>query len=264
MAKLFALDTDVVSAWSAVATAGGTVVAATAAVAAAVAAIRTLRASKRDSRDRSRPMIGALLVRDAHPTSRTAELVVRNYGQSIAYNVELFFDPPIVDKGTATGKNSFVPFLIRRYEKPIPNMMPGVELRSIWFTPGQEINGVIRNDEPIPEMVELTIRYSDRPNFWSRHSNRYRELFVLDLSLIRGDVISTHSDDHLGLHKRSTQALEKVAPALQQVAKDLHRIEDYVKPAEVRAYEDEQDAARARLIEERRKERSIRLENRRV
>gem|GEM_PF-3232483 len=246
-----ATTTDLMSAWGAIIGGGATAIAATAGVAAAVAAIRTLRATKRDSRDRSRPMVGALLSRDDHPHSRVAYLLVRNYGGTVAYNVHVTFDPEIRNLGTQTGANSLVPFLLGRYEKPISTMMPGVELSNVWFAPGnRDGTGNVLNDEPIPDMVTATIRYSDRADFWGKRTNRYADTFALDLSIIRLSVTSTHTDDHLGLHKRSTKALEKMAPAIEQVAKDIHRIEDYVKPELVREQQAIQSAADARAVEE--------------
>lgn len=238
MSNVLASDTtDLITAWGSAIGAGATAVAAIAAVAAAVVAIRTLRASKRDSRDRSRPMVGALLERDPHPTSRCADLVVRNYGGSVAYDVQVTFDPPLMDAGTDSGQDSFVPLLLSRYESPISNLMPGVELRNLWFAPGKIENEVRQNDEPIPDVVTATIRYSDRPDFWSKDVNRYVETFKLDISLIRGDVITTHTDDHLGLHKRSTNAAESIAPAMESLARNVSRIESYLKPDAVLARE---------------------------
>lgn len=239
---------DGLAAWSTFGGALGTflVVGVTAAV-----AVGTLRASKRDSRDRSRPMVGALLDRQAHPGSRFAQLYVRNYGPTVAYNVKVTFDPEIKDIGAKTSENSFVPFLLGRYGSPIPTMMPGVELINIWYAPGPRgENGELTNDEPIPDVVTATIRYSDRPDFWAKSTNRYEDTFTLDMSIIKMSISTTHTDDHLGLHKRSTKALEKVAPALVQVAKDIHRIEDYVKPESVREQQAIQNAADARAVEE--------------
>ncbi|AWN03669.1 hypothetical protein PBI_JACE_49 [Gordonia phage Jace] len=242
--------TDLVSAWATAIGAGGTVVAATAAVAAGVVAIRTLRATKRDSRDRSRPMVGALLERDPHPSGRCLDLVVRSFGPSVAYGVEVWFDPPLEDTGTTSGQGSFVPLILGRYCNAIPNMMPGVELRSLWFAPGEMENGVLQNDEPIPDRVTVTIRYTDRPRETHPNATVYTDTFVLDVAAMRGEVVSTHTDDHLGLHKRTTKAMEKMAPAIEQVAKDIHRIEDYVKPDEVREREAARLAEARRAVEE--------------
>ncbi|MFC9363068.1 hypothetical protein ACFTZB_41685, partial [Rhodococcus sp. NPDC057014] len=133
IAYLASPTTDLVSAWG---TAGGAIVTAISVVVATAVGIRTLKASERDSRDRSRPMVGAQLVRDVHPSERgTADLVVRNYGQSVAYDVQVTFDPTIESTETRSGDDSFVPLIRRRYENPIANLMPGVELRNLWFVP---------------------------------------------------------------------------------------------------------------------------------
>ncbi|WP_336881455.1 hypothetical protein [Rhodococcus globerulus] len=223
---------DGLAAWSTFGGALGTflVVVVTAAV-----AVGTLRASKRDSRDKTRPMVGALLDREAHPSSHYAQLHVRNYGPTVAYNVKVTFDPEIKDVGTKSGENSFVPFLLGRYGSPIPTMMPGVELTNIWSAPGpRDENGKPTNDEPIPDVVTATIRYSDRPDFWAKNTNRYEDTFTLDMSIIKMSISTTHTDDHLGLHKRSVKALESIAPNMRQIATDIHQIEDDVKPDHIR------------------------------
>ncbi|WP_157180045.1 hypothetical protein [Rhodococcus sp. P14] len=246
MVALLASDTtDLVVAWGSAVSAGATTIAAVAAVAAAVVAIRTLRASKRDSRDRSRPMVGAFLEKEPHPNSRTADLVVRNYGASVAYNVEVTFDPVIANTGTRSGESSFVPLLLSRYEHPIPNLMPGVELRNLWFVgTTTDSDGILLNDEPIPDVVTATIRYSDRPDFWHKDTNRYTESFRLDMAIVRYSVSTTHTDDHLGLHKRSTRAMEQMVPAIKTLATKVSRIEGYAKPTAVRV-EEEADRAEA-------------------
>lgn len=205
--------TDKLSAWSAFGGAVSTGIAAAAAISAGVVAIRTLRATKRDSRDRSRPMVGALLVHDPHPGSTYAYLVVRNYGQSVAYDVTVRFEPEIRPTGTRSNKRSMVPALLSRYEREIPNIMPGVELRNLWFVSSGEAGEgkVALNDEPIPDFVKVTIRYSDGPNFWAKANNRYVDTFNLDMATLRGESVVTHSNDFLGLAKRSTAALESIA-----------------------------------------------------
>lgn len=240
--------TDLVTAWGSAVSAGATAVAALAAVSAAVVAIRTLRSSKRDSRDRSRPMVGALLEKESHPNSKTADLVVRNYGASVAYNVEVTFEPAITDSGTRSGENSFVPLLLGRYDHPIANLMPGVELRSLWFIGrGYDSDGALLNDEPIPDVVTATIRYSDRPDFWHKDTNRYTESFRLDMAIVRHSVSTTHTDDHLGLHKRSTKAMEQMAPAIKTLATKMSSMAEYTKPEAVR---EQEEAERTEAIRE--------------
>lgn len=203
-------------------TLGGAAITAVSVVVAAWVGIRTLRQTKRDSISRSRPMVVATLERDPHPTGLSAFLVVENYGQSVAYNVTVTFDPPIHDVGTQSGQPSFVPMLLRRYAEPIANLAPGVALRSIWNIPNRESHGEnsrYPNDEPIPDRVLAMIRYSDRPGFWNQDAHRYTETFVLDIEILRGDVIVSHSDDQLGLLKRSTKALEGMAADVRAATK---------------------------------------------
>lgn len=73
----YASTTDLMSAWGAIIGGGATAIAATAGVFAAIAAVRTLRATKRDSRDRTRPMVGAELVLGSNPEDQNAYLVIR-------------------------------------------------------------------------------------------------------------------------------------------------------------------------------------------
>jgi hypothetical protein len=250
--------TDLPSAWG---TAGGAIVTAISVVVASVVGIRTLRAFERDSRDRSRPMVGAQLVRDPHPSERgAAYLLVRNYGQSVAYDVQVTFDPPMENVETRSGDDSYVPFMLSRYENPIANLMPGVDLRNLWFVPSGDADdqGDLLNDEPIPNVVTVTVRYSDTPNFWERAAHRYVDTFVLDMALLRGEVVVRHSDDHLGLHKRTTKALEQIAPAVQSTAKAIGKIEDYAKPEEVRVRERAERERRRAVVESRRQERQRR------
>ncbi|WP_287164564.1 hypothetical protein [Rhodococcus sp. (in: high G+C Gram-positive bacteria)] len=233
-----ATTTDLMSAWGALIGGSATAIAATAGVAAAIAAIRTLNASKRDSRDKARPMVGAELERHPHPGSRTTNLLVRNYGQSVAYKVKVTFDPPLVDGETRAKRGSLMPYLLNRYRNPIENLMPGVELRNFWhFGVASDDGKTLVNDMPIPDVVIATIRYSDRPDFWAKSTNRYKETFTLDMGLIQTGTSSTFTDDHLGLHKRSTKALEEAAEASVQAAKNIDRIQSYLKPEAVKERE---------------------------
>lgn len=241
--------TDLVSAWATAIGAGGTVVAATAAVAAGVVAIGTLRATKRDSRDRSRPMVGAELVPDPHRSARMASLVVRNFGPSVAYNVKVDFDPPLVEGKTHSGQRSIVPFIIKRYAEPIPTFMPGNELSNVYFIGKEDPDSpddVIRNDEPIPERVTVKVTYGSAPDEF----DTYSDTFILDMSVHLWGTFSTHSDSPQALQKRSTHALEQVGSSLVRVAKDIHRIEDYVKPDEVREREAAEAVESAREMRE--------------
>ncbi|WOC11972.1 hypothetical protein MP11Mi_10530 [Gordonia sp. MP11Mi] len=211
-------DSATIADWvSASSTLFGSLVTAVSVVVATVFGVRTLRQTKRDSIDRSRPMVAAHLERDPHPTGLGADLVVKNYGPSVAHSVAITFTPPIEDTGTRSGEASFVPLLLRRYRSPIPNLVPGMELRNLWNIANKDQTdeyGQYLNDEPIPDRVIAKITYRDSPSEDSR-TNTYEDTFILDINVLRGEVITTHSDDHLGLHKRSTKALESIESRLK-------------------------------------------------
>jgi hypothetical protein len=194
-------------------------------------------------------MVGALLERDPHPNAKTASLVIRNYGQAVAFGVSVKFDPPLVDGPTVSTQASMVPFILDRYRKPIASFMPGVQLTNIWFL-GHHKDGELVNDMPIPEQVTVRIRYADKANFWANDANRYEDEFVIDTSILRAETTSTHSDDHLGLHKRSVKALESIAPNMRQIATDIHQIEDDVKPDHVRERQAAEYAESKRRVDE--------------
>lgn len=226
-------------------TALATAVMAVATVGAAWIGVGTLLATKRDSRDRSRPMVAAYLERDPHPTGMTADLVVKNFGPSVAYNVRVEFDPPLVAGATKSGQNSVMPFLLNRYSADIPNLVPQKELRSLWFIFNREESEVHRpvNDEPIPSVVRATIFYTDRPDQSKRGVNKYSGEFVLDSSIFGDDLIGTHSDGPHELRKKSTKATEGIKKSLDQVAKMATRIDGYLMPEEERQRRADADRA---------------------
>lgn len=174
-------------------------------------------------------MVGAALTLDPHPTSQSADLEVRNYGQTVAYDVTVTFDPPLADTGTRSGQPSLVPFLIQRYDQTIPNLMPGTMLKNTWYILHEEAAGESVNDEPIADRVVATIEYFDAPNTPGdggrrRRRSRFEDRFVLDITTLYGEARTMHSDDHLGLHKQSTQTLEAMRRDLSTIASGAKKV----------------------------------------
>lgn len=201
---------DWLAAWS---TLGGAAITALSVGVAAYYAIQTLKQAKDSTREANRPMVAAYLERDPHPSGTSADMVVVNVGKSVAFDVAVTFDPPIEATGTKSDQESMVPLLLKRYAAPIPNLLPGIRLRSIWHFPNKDLtdeDGYYINDEPIPNRVIATISYRDAADADAKATNHYQDSFVLDVADLRCDVITTHSDDHLSLHKRSTVALESI------------------------------------------------------
>ena len=214
---------------SAAATAGGAIVTSLSVAVAAFVGVRSLRAQAADSHARSRPMVGAALTLDPHPSSHCADLEVRNYGQTVAYDVTVTFDPPLADTGTRSGGPSLVPFLIQRYDQTIPNLMPGTVLKNTWYILHEDAAGETVNDEPIGDRVVATIEYFDAPSApedrsQRRRRSRFEDRFVLDIATLYGEVRTTHTDDHLGLHKRSTQSLEAMRRDLSTIATSTKKV----------------------------------------
>lgn len=113
---------------------------------------RTLQRSDRDSQARTRPMVAAEL-RDEPYAVATQLLVIKNYGPTIARNVQVTFDPPLGAPAPGKAYESVASFLKNRYAKPIPALMPGMELDNIYFDGDEE--GM--NREPFPDQVTVTI-----------------------------------------------------------------------------------------------------------
>lgn len=184
--------------------AGATVVAAGAAVTAAASGVRTLGQNRRDSKGRSRPMVAAEL-REVQYVKGTQILVVRNYGPSIARNVQVSFDPEIPDPEDPS--TSMTPFLKRRYANALPVLTPGMELDNIYFS-GQPEGASWVNREPTPDQVTVTITYDNDAG------DGFTDEFPLDTNLIRNRTYtesSTSPEAQMKVLAKSVKTLADVA-----------------------------------------------------
>ncbi|MFI7123137.1 hypothetical protein [Amycolatopsis sp. NPDC049868] len=195
---------------------------------AAVAAfngVRTLRQARRDSKNRSRPMVTAGL--ENVPYVRGSQkLVIKNHGPSMARNVRVSFDPPIPDPEPEKARQSVTPFLKRRYAVPIPVMPPGLSLENIYYS-GRSVGGQFVNFEPTPDQVVVKISYTDN------NGEPYEDEFPLDMMLIRS----------------MTEATSSAAPEakLKEIATELKRIRELLNK---QRQEDHQDTAESTIGEE--------------
>lgn len=163
-----------------------------------VVAILTLRSLKRDSIDRTRPVI-AIEVLPVVLSPGTCELAVQNVGQTVAKDVHVTFEPPI-----AEDMGQMAAFLARRYDKTIPTMAPGRRLTNIyahWVGDGSD-----DLDEGVPKAFNATAQYVDS------HGRRYEDTYALNLETLRNQTTSSPSNtDPMGLQRRWAQALEAIA-----------------------------------------------------
>jgi hypothetical protein len=185
-------------------------VGAIATVIAAGIAVLTLLAIRRDSRDRSRPV----MVADIRPVAlskRTCELVVENVGQSVAKSVRVTFDPPLPDLNGAEAAGKVTPYLRRRYENAIPTMPPGRKLFNIYGVQAPGPDGVLVNNEPTPEDVTVTFEYEDT------HGRPYKDSYKLSLRTLSNQTESFPSNaDDDGMRRREVTALEAIARTLHR------------------------------------------------
>lgn len=173
------------------------------AAATAVVAIGTLIRAGRDSRERTRPVVIAEYRVPAFGFN-ILELVVRNIGASVARNVKVSFDPPLVDQGTG---ESTTPFVIARYANPIPALGPGQELVNAVYIDDDD-----PDDSDLPPVLTVTIEY-DR---W-RKVRRYRDTFRLLSTVYMKHTVGRASDAPEGRLKEIRDKLSEQTAALKSI-----------------------------------------------
>jgi len=188
----------------------GTGLAAVAAIGTAVVAVIALRSTVADSRERTRPYVLAELSLAAESDS-TIDLVIRNAGLSVARNVTVTFDPPLVvpDDGT----RYVTEYTVRRYARPIHVFAPGQALSNIWWSGHAEPGGSgLVSGEPTPAECTVTIEYAD-----DRH-RRFRDDFLLVIDTMLTTTYATSSTSTKGRMKTIDESLKKFATSLGQLA----------------------------------------------
>ena len=171
--------------------------------------VRTLDQNRRDSKARSRPTISAEL-RAVEHSAGTQSLVIRNTGPSIAKDVRVTFEPPIVT--TPENPGLMTPIMLRRYSKPIPVMTPGTELDNLYYYPAHPGTSRKENGEPLPETVTVRITYT------SDDGDPYDDVFPLDVDLLRARTYQTSSAAPEAQLKEGVKTLKAIAGSLKNVA----------------------------------------------
>lgn len=186
----------------------GGAVSAVGTVVAAFVAIAALVSAALDSRSRSEPMVLAEL-RRAPDADSSMELVVRNAGPTVARDIRVEFDPPLVIPEDVDPARVGTSYTMRRYSKPIPMLAPGQELVNTWFL-GAARGGEIENVEPTPEHASVKVSYRGRR--WRRHRDEY----VLDVSVIKEDTSITSSSSFKGRLKSIDESLKSISRGLSK------------------------------------------------
>lgn len=164
--------------------------------------------NRRVAAEQTRPHVGVLM--EPHAADwHVIELVVKNFGQTAAYNIEFSFtNPPTVAEyeNAADGYADVVPLQL---PGELPVLAPGQEWRMVWDSAldRAEIGSGIES------RFAGTVIYYDRPEtprgwrFWERDRRALRTDVVLDWDALppvqRIELMTTHD-----LAKREKQKLE--------------------------------------------------------
>ena len=181
-------------------------------LATAVIAVVAITKSSADSRARSQPQVLAEF-REAKDAETTIDLVVRNAGQTAARNLAVTFNPPLEIPELATGWAT--PILVDRYANVISVLGPGQQMRNIWWS-GELRNGAneLVNHEPTPDAIEVRVRYRGIGRRWITDS------FPLHVDSIKNTTYSVSSNSPRALAKQRTEHLQKIAAAVQAIARN--------------------------------------------
>lgn len=178
-------------------------ISALAAIITATIAAWSLAGARRDSRDRSRPLIVASLRAGPTMSRGVTYLVVENAGQSVARNIEVAFAPPLPDyETTDDGQPGVVaPFLRRRYADAIAMLAPGHGMKNVYSYIRAGVDG---NVEPVPDKFSVSVQYTDD------HDRSYADSFALDREHL-GLETKTSPGEQNDPVKRQNQAMEAIA-----------------------------------------------------
>lgn len=170
-------------------------VSAAATVITALIAVLALQSTARDSRDRTRPLLVAELRRSTLG-SQTQDLVIKNYGASVARDVTLIFDPPLTETDDIS-KN--VHWICERFRRPV----------SVW-APGTMMSNVYKHPEENPGRRTVLISYRGPGR------ERYADKFDIDPAVMDLESFSNPSE-------RPGTELERMVIALHAIARATDR-----------------------------------------
>lgn len=159
---------------------------------AVVIAVRSLAATRKDSRDRSRPVIVPELQRELL-SHGTTNLLIRNLGTSVAANVSVQFEPgPPEDLDSLPGDNMWK-WIFQAYARPIASWAPTWTLSNV----------VRAGHEPLDPFAVIV-------NYAGPDGTRYTERHEIDPTPILKATSSGPSDtkEPFDWEKRKVRALE--------------------------------------------------------
>lgn len=217
------------------------------AVLALVFTARQLRRAARLRADRERPYVAVFL--EPHAADwHLIELVVRNFGRTAAYDIELSFDKPLTVAAYENAYGGYADVVPLALPDRLPNLAPGQEWRLVWDS--------ARDRAQIGNQIESRFTgaasYYDRPETvrrwwqpWRRDRRPLHTEVVLDWAALpptqRIELLTTH--DLARQEKQKLELLRGVLAYFQYAAKET-------RPDVLRAEIDRMDRA-AREVQDR-------------
>ncbi|MGW0251159.1 hypothetical protein ACWDYH_31475 [Nocardia goodfellowii] len=168
------------------ASATAAVVAAGMAILTGTFAIRTFRHNRKATQRTTRPMMIGTLKMTGEGSSG---IEVTNVGPSIARDVQVTFDPPLpTHEKTKDGLNSMLPWIRRRFAKPVGAWAPGYTVRSEFVSIAKDRkvdeDGISLNSDGVLRETVIVFRYRDDDG------NKYSDQMSLDPMLLQGETWS--------------------------------------------------------------------------
>jgi hypothetical protein len=193
--QLLKLDTWTSADWSALAAWATLAVA----VAASIIAFHQVREARKLREEQAQPYVAAYMEPN-EATPQAIDLVVRNFGSTVATDIQLNAEPRL--RRTSHGADSEEVWIFDR----LPVLVPGQEWRTLWdFGPS-------RKDSGLPDMHSLTISYKD-----SRGHGLAPLTFVLDWAGYKGRQWVTV----YGMHD-AAKALREMEHSMRKWRESIH------------------------------------------
>jgi hypothetical protein len=160
-------------------------------------ASRQLRLNRRLTTEQIRPHVGMFM--EPHPTDwHVIEIVVRNFGQTAAYNIRFSFSTPPTVADYENANDNYADVVELKLPRELPVLAPGQEWRLVWDSAldRAEIGSGIES------RFAGTVIYHDRPDrprgwrFWRKARPELQTDVVLDWDALppvqRIELMTTH------------------------------------------------------------------------
>jgi hypothetical protein len=167
---------------------------------------RQIQRNRRLTADKSRPHVAMFM--EPHATDwHVIELVVRNFGQTAAYDIQFSFPHPPTVAEYESSSDGYADFVELKLPGELPTLAPGQEWRTVWDSALDRA----QFGEGIGSRFSGTVTYYDRPQrqrkFGQRERRRLETPVVLDWDTLppvqRIELMTNHDRA-----KREKQKLE--------------------------------------------------------